>query len=239
MSILSLSKQPLVGCHIWNRYWCMPRTSMTFANHDLCMNTQHAWPYECCHISTQLKSPWKVMRLGSILSVWMVCGGMLLGSAPAPHIPKVPKRFHSQQSHKLFMSVEDPASILYASHIRKACPEGTLLLIWHNDHRVQSDWKQWWSQGLCNSLAVLSMQQVSLNRCPHSELSYSTNYSSSRTWLVTCHFLYNSHFVHLHYRLFQPLMMLIWVKRFWLHCGEKSKVGFMILHSLVSIIVPF
>jgi len=135
--------------------------------------------------------------------------------------------------------VEDPASILYASHICKACPEGSLLLIWHNDHTVHSGWKQWWSKGLYNSLAVLRIQQVSLNRCPHSELSYSTNYSSSGTWLVICHFLYNAHFVHLHYCLFQPLMMLIWVKRFWLHCGEKSKVGFMILHSLVSIIVPF
>ncbi len=135
--------------------------------------------------------------------------------------------------------VEDPASILYASHIRKACPEGSLLLIWHNDHTVHNGWKQWWSKGLYNSLAVLSIQQVSLNRCPHSELSHSTNYSSSGTWLVICHFLYNSQFVHLHYRLFQPLMMLIWVKRFWLHCGEKSKVGFMILHSVVSIIVPF
>ncbi len=135
--------------------------------------------------------------------------------------------------------VEDPASILYASHIRKACPEGSLLLIWHNDHTVHSGWKQWWSKGLYNSLAVLTIQQVSLNRCPHSELSYSTNYSSSGTWLVICHFLYNSHFVHLHYRLFQPLMILIWVKRFWLHCGEKSEVGFMILHSLMSIIVPF
>jgi hypothetical protein len=135
--------------------------------------------------------------------------------------------------------VEDPASILYASHIRKACAEGTLLLIWHNDHTVHSSWKQWWSKGLYISLAVLSIQQVSLNRCPHSELSYSTNYSSSGTWLVICHFLYNSLFIHLHYCLLQPLMMLIWVKRFWLHCGEKSKVGLMILHSLVSIIVPF
>jgi len=84
--------------------------------------------------------------------------------------------------------VEDPASILYASHIHKACPEGSLLLIWHNDHTVYSGWKQWWSKGLYNSLAVLSIQQVSLNKCPHSELSYSTN-SSSETWLVICHFL--------------------------------------------------
>jgi hypothetical protein len=30
--------------------------------------------------------------------------------------------------------VEDPASILYASHIHKACPEGKLILIWHIDH---------------------------------------------------------------------------------------------------------
>jgi hypothetical protein len=94
-------------------------------------------------------------------------------------------------------------------------------------------------QKVCIAAWQVSAFNLSLNRCPHSELPpYSTNLSSE-TCLVICHFLYNSHFVHLHYCLFQPLMMLIWVKRFWLHCGEKSKVGLMVLHSLVSIRVPF
>jgi hypothetical protein len=51
--------------------------------------------------------------------------------------------------------VEDPASILYASHICKACPEGSLLLIWHNDHTVHSS-----SKGLYNSPAGLSIQPL-------------------------------------------------------------------------------
>jgi len=49
----------------------------------------------------------------------------------------------------------------------------------------------------------LSAFNLSRNRCPHSEVSYSTNLSSKfGSWLG--HFLYNSHFVHLHYRLFEP-----------------------------------
>jgi hypothetical protein len=161
MSILWLSKQPLVGCHIRNRYWHTPRTSMTFANHDLSMNTQHAWPYKCCHIGTQSKSPRKVVRL----SFHLICMHGLRRECYCL-LPLHPT-FQKSQKGSILNShincscrVEDPASILYASHICKACPEGSLLLIWHNDHTVHSSWKQWWSKGLYNSPAGLSIQPL-------------------------------------------------------------------------------
>jgi hypothetical protein len=108
MSILSLSKQPLIWCHIRNRYWYTPRISITFANHHLCMNTQHTCPYQCCYIThspNPLKKWWGLAP--SHLYGWFE-EGMLPPSAPAPNISNVPKRLHSQQSHKLFMCCWSP-----------------------------------------------------------------------------------------------------------------------------------
>jgi len=176
MSILSLSKQPLIWCHIRNRYWYTPRISITFANHDLSMNTQHTCPYECCYISTQSKSPRKVMRLSSISSLWMVWGGN--ATTFCPYTRHFRQKCYILNSHiNCSCPVEVPASILYASHNHKACPQGKLILIWHNDHTGPNGWKHG-GQKVCITAWQFSAFNLSRNRCPHSEVSYSTNLSS-------------------------------------------------------------
>jgi hypothetical protein len=99
--------------------------------------------------------------------------GMLLPSAPAPHIPKVPKRFHSEQSHKLFMSCSLQASSMPPTFTRRVQKvswylSGILiiqvLMIENNG-----------GQKVCIIAWQFSAFNLSTNRCTQSELSYSTN----------------------------------------------------------------
>jgi len=53
-----------------------------------------------------------------------------------------------------------------------------------------------------------SLQPVNSLKIRWNHLTYKDTFScnnlNSKIWLVTCHFLYSSHFVHLHYHLFGP-----------------------------------
>jgi hypothetical protein len=94
--------------------------------------------------------------------------GMLPPSAPAPNISKVPKRLHSQQSHKLFIPYWRPCK--HPLHVQKVSwyLSGIMII---QVLMVENNG----GQKVCITAWQFSTFNLSRNRFPHSELSYSTS----------------------------------------------------------------
>jgi hypothetical protein len=63
-------------------------------------------------------------------------------------------------------------------------------------------WIHYFFTGLC-SLQPVNSLKIQWNHWAYRDTFCCSNLNS-KIWLVTCHFPYNSHFVHLHYHLFGP-----------------------------------